>query len=74
MLSRFRLAVVVQLTVSLGMALTFPLQFFVPMQIMLPCLLQRFENTKLKPLLVELLFRTVFVIVICEFCIHILYA
>lgn len=61
-----RLAVVVQLTVSLGMALTFPLQFFVPIQIMLPSLFERSESLKSRPLLVELLFRGALVLVICE--------
>lgn len=61
------LAVVVKLTVSLGMALTFPLQFFVPVQIMLPAVQERFEAHK-RPVLVEMALRTGLVVLICEWC------
>lgn len=60
-----RLGIVVKLVVSLGMLLTFPLQFFVPIQIMLPSVQHYFEYVK-HPLLVELLFRTTLVVFICE--------
>lgn len=59
------LGIVVKLVVSLGMLLTFPLQFFVPIQIMLPSVQHHFEYVK-HPLLVELLFRTTLVVFICE--------
>lgn len=57
-----------KLMVSLGMLLTFPLQFFVPIQIMLPSVQHHFEFVK-RPLLVELVFRTTLVLFICEYSI-----
>lgn len=62
---RFSLAIVVKLTVSLGMALTFPLQFYVPIQIMWPFISQKFSFLK-KPITVELIFRTLVVLIICK--------
>ncbi|KAG4068669.1 hypothetical protein HA402_002360 [Bradysia odoriphaga] len=56
------LAQVVKVTVSLGMWLTFPLQFFVPIQIMWPQINQRFGPFK-NPLRYELLFRTLMVMI-----------
>lgn len=56
------LAQVVKITVSLGMWLTFPLQFFVPIQIMWPQINNRFGPFK-NPLRYELLFRTLMVLI-----------
>lgn len=47
------------------MALTFPLQFFVPVQIMLPSVQERYEAYK-RPVLVEMVFRTGLVVLICK--------
>ena len=58
-------AIVVKLVVSLGMSLTFPLQFFVPIQIMWPYINSKTEIYK-KPLTFELAFRTIMVLVICK--------
>lgn len=61
-----RLAQVVKLAVAFGMCLTFSLQFFVPIQILLPCVQRRLRGICDRPMLVELLFRTFMVAVACE--------
>lgn len=48
------------------MALTFPLQFFVPVQIMLPSVQQRFKHYE-RPFAVEMLFRSLLVVFICTY-------
>lgn len=59
-----RLAQVVKITVSLGMWLTFPLQFFVPIQIIWPHIQQKFGPFK-NPMKYELLFRSFMVLLTC---------
>lgn len=60
-----RLAQIVKITVSLGMWLTFPLQFFVPIQIIWPHIQQKFGPFK-NPVKYELMFRTIMVLLTCK--------
>ncbi|XP_058829118.1 neutral amino acid uniporter 4-like [Topomyia yanbarensis] len=57
------LAQSVKVMVSLGILLGYALQFFIAIQIMLPAVLRRFSCGATNPVLVELAFRTVMVLV-----------
>ena len=51
------------MVISLGVLLGYALQFFVPMQIMLPSIIKKFKFTRSHPLIGELAFRTLMVLV-----------
>lgn len=55
----------VKIAVAIGMALTFPLQFYVPIEIMMPYINIKFASFN-KPYAVELILRSVFVVLICK--------
>lgn len=60
-----RFAHVVKFMVSTGMLLTFPLQFFVAIQIMWSWVLEKHGPLK-HPLAMQLLFRTIMVLITCK--------
>lgn len=64
------LAQCVKVMVSIGVMLGYPLQFFIAIQIMLPNAIQIF-HLQSRPFRGELLFRTIMVVLTCEYSIKI---
>uniref|UniRef100_A0A1Y1MZY0 Amino acid transporter transmembrane domain-containing protein n=2 Tax=Photinus pyralis TaxID=7054 RepID=A0A1Y1MZY0_PHOPY len=56
------LAQCVKLIISVGILFTFALQFYIPIDLMFPSVREHFSSLK-RPVLVELVFRTVFVLI-----------
>lgn len=53
----------VKMVIALGVLLGYALQFFIPIQIMLPSIIKRFTMTRNHPMIGELAFRTFMVLV-----------
>jgi solute carrier family 36 (proton-coupled amino acid transporter) len=58
----FRLAQSVMIMISIGVILGFGIQFFIPIQIMFPSIKSKFKFAADKPLISEMIFRTVIVL------------
>lgn len=63
----FSLSQIVKLTISFGVLLGYALQFYIPIDIMWPLLIKKY-NLKNNLVTKELLFRCFMVIVTCKYC------
>lgn len=63
---RPRLCQVIKVGICIGILLTYPLQAYIPIEIIWPGLERRYGPFK-RPLLTEIAFRTAFVLFTCEF-------
>lgn len=62
----FRLAQSVKLMISMGILLTYALQFYVPVDVMWPWVANRFDGLK-HPIFAEMIFRLLLVLLTCEY-------